>query len=87
VVSGSKPSQKGEIPDEPAKSQSKASLTPTDSGLEYSSLRNTNEEKLTRLEEARQAEMEVAQEEDEAPQACAEDAQDLGVTLTSGGMG
>ena len=37
-------------------------------------LRFTNEEKLTRLEKARQAEMEVAQEEDEAPQACAEDA-------------
>ena len=56
-----------------------------ESGLEYSSLRNTNEEKLTRLEKARQAEMEVAQEEDEAPQAAAEDAQ--GITLNSGGMG
>ena len=74
VVSGSKPSQEGEIPDEPAKSQSKASCRPRESGLEYSSLRNTDEEKLTRLEKARQAEMEVAQEEDEAPQACAEDA-------------
>ena len=48
-------------------------------------LRFTDEEKLTRLEEARQAEMEVAQEEDEAPQARAEDAQ--GITLNSGGMG
>jgi hypothetical protein len=48
-------------------------------------LRSTEEEKLTRLEEARQAEMEVEQEEDEAPQAAAEDAQ--GLTLTSGGMG
>ena len=56
-----------------------------ESGLEYSSLRNTNEEKLTRLEKARQAEMEVAQEEDEAPQAAAKD--EKGVTLTCGGMG
>jgi len=48
-------------------------------------LRNTDEEKLTRLEKARQAEMEVAQEEDEAPQAAAED--EKGITLTSGGMG
>ena len=56
-----------------------------ESGLEYSSLRNTNEEKLTRLEKARQAEMEVAQEEDEAPQAAAED--EKGVKLTCGGMG
>jgi len=44
-----------------------------------------NEEKLARLEEAGKSEMEVAQEEDEAPQAAAEDAQ--GLTLTCGGMG
>jgi hypothetical protein len=48
-------------------------------------LRNPDEEKLTRLEEARQAEVEVAQEEDEAPQARAEDEE--GITLNSGGMG
>jgi len=48
-------------------------------------LRSTDEEKLTRLEEARQSKMEVAQEEDEAPQARAEDAQ--GIMLNSGGMG
>ena len=48
-------------------------------------LRSTAEEKLTRLEEARQSKMEVAQEEDEAPQARAEDAQ--GIMLNSGGMG
>jgi hypothetical protein len=47
--------------------------------------RITDEEKLKSVEETRKAEMEVAQEEDASPQACAEDAQDL--TLTSGGMG
>ena len=47
--------------------------------------RNSNEEKLTRLEEARQAEMEVAQEEDEAPQAAAKDEE--GIKLNMWGYG
>jgi len=44
-----------------------------------------NEAKLTRLEEERQAALEVAQEEDAPPEAGSEDAQ--AVKLTPGGMG
>ena len=43
-------------------------------------MRSHDEEKFTRMEETRQATMEVAQEEDEAPQETAEDAQSVMIT-------
>ena len=46
---------------------------------------DSNEEKFTRLEEKRQAALEMAQEEDAAPEAGTEDAQ--GLKLTKWGYG
>jgi hypothetical protein len=48
-------------------------------------LRSQDEEKLTRLEETRQAAMEVAQEEDASQKEAAEDAQE--VTMIQWGYG